>query len=447
MSVVQKLNERYLWVDSLCLLQDDMDELQACVSIMDLFYEMAMLTIVAALDDAWSGIPGIMPTPRSLLASEPMVKKIKQGLSMTTYMDMDVTLRRCVYSSRAWTMQEGILSTRLLFFVDGQAFFKCAQGLVSERLNPPGRELQLIDAIGSVYFIIFAEHGDRFKDYSTFLMYYTSRKLTYQSDILRAAQGMLQKFTRLSGLHCFEGLASPLDRSLLFERQSAPISHDFGRREGFPSYSWTGWKHASVYNPSIDTVKAVLKNGVVNEEASNSSGILRAWIIWYCRLDDGKSYRIDDTGRLRKSLLPTIEDGQSKSAQSLRQIPVSVSDAEFGVTWTNSYSPLLFWTVCVNLRIESERVREYPENNKDIADLMIYDKYGESCGTGSADTLSFHSGQMKFALIAAIGQRFWALMLEWTDGIAKRRGIAGLSKDVLNGCLSPGPRWRAIVLG
>jgi len=100
MSVVRKLRERYLWVDSLCLLQDEANELQDCVAIMDLFYEMAVLTIVAASGDAWSGLPGVAPTPRRI---NRLVRDITPGLKMTTIVDMDTLLRRSVYSSRAWT--------------------------------------------------------------------------------------------------------------------------------------------------------------------------------------------------------------------------------------------------------------------------------------------------------------------------------------------------------
>jgi hypothetical protein len=101
MSVVRKLGERYLWVDSLCLLQDEANELQDCVAIMDLFYEMAVLTIVAASgEDAWSGLPGVSPTPRRLSR---LVREIKPGLKMTTIMDVETLLRRTIYSSRAWT--------------------------------------------------------------------------------------------------------------------------------------------------------------------------------------------------------------------------------------------------------------------------------------------------------------------------------------------------------
>lgn len=101
MSVVRKLGERYLWVDSLCLLQDDINELQECVAIMDLFYDMALLTIVAGSgEDAWCGLPGVSPTARVI---KPYIRYIKPGLTMTSIMGVDLLLRQSIYSSRAWT--------------------------------------------------------------------------------------------------------------------------------------------------------------------------------------------------------------------------------------------------------------------------------------------------------------------------------------------------------
>lgn len=101
-TVVHKLGERYLWVDSLCLLQDDPTELQECVAVMDLIYEMATFTIIAAGgEDAWAGLEGVPPTRRKIHASP--VRDIVPGLKMTTVVDVDTPLRNSVYNSRAWT--------------------------------------------------------------------------------------------------------------------------------------------------------------------------------------------------------------------------------------------------------------------------------------------------------------------------------------------------------
>jgi hypothetical protein len=53
----------------------------------------------------------------------------------------------------------------------------------------------------------------------------------------------------------------------------------------------------------------------------------------------------------------------------------------------------------------------------------------------------------KFAILASSARGYWALLLEWEKGVAERRGIILLKKDVIQKCLEPGPKWEAIVLG
>lgn len=47
-----RFTERYLWDDSLYLIQDDEEELRQCGKVMDAFYARATLTIIAASDMA-----------------------------------------------------------------------------------------------------------------------------------------------------------------------------------------------------------------------------------------------------------------------------------------------------------------------------------------------------------------------------------------------------------
>jgi hypothetical protein len=58
--LVRALKERYLWVDALCLVQNDQADMQKGIDIMDIIYERAVMTIVAASgDSANSGLPGV----------------------------------------------------------------------------------------------------------------------------------------------------------------------------------------------------------------------------------------------------------------------------------------------------------------------------------------------------------------------------------------------------
>lgn len=167
-----------------------------------------------------------------------------------------------------------------------------------------------------------------------------SRNLSFQNDVLRAAQGMLRKFSILAEVHCFEGLPPSLDLSLLFSCLPRPVSQAFGRREGFPSYAWTGWMCAPWYGN--ETMNSMRDDKLANENRSGPHSGLRGWITWHCRLEDGKSFRIDNVGRLRKSPYPKAEDCQSKGPRAFQQMPVSVSDVDFSVLRTKPYPLLLF---------------------------------------------------------------------------------------------------------
>jgi hypothetical protein len=135
-------------------------------------------------------------------------------------------------------MQEEILSNRLLVFINGQVYFQCSYSLYSEALNWAGKQLPGFQHNSSSYCMLLTESTE-FRQFSMLITYYMSRELSFPNDILRAAQGMLRKFSLLSDSHCFQGLPPPPDHSLLFIRSPHPISRAVGRCPGFPSYITT----------------------------------------------------------------------------------------------------------------------------------------------------------------------------------------------------------------
>lgn len=60
------MGERYLWVDSICLLQDNYAEMRDAIGKMHLVYRGAVLTILAGTGrDANAGLPGVRFGPRA----------------------------------------------------------------------------------------------------------------------------------------------------------------------------------------------------------------------------------------------------------------------------------------------------------------------------------------------------------------------------------------------
>jgi hypothetical protein len=225
-----------------------------------------------------------------------------------------------------------------------------------------------------------------------------------------------------------------------------PISQSFDRREGFPSYSWTGWKYAACYDGRIEKADNLYSDDLADENKSGLQSNLRSWITWHCLLEDGKRFRIDNIGRLRKSPFPKAEDSLRKARRAFQKIAVSVSDVDFTGIRAKSYPILMFWTICVNLRLRYRPNFREVENRIQTLSFNVIDRLGATCGSVTGE-FTLKGSEQKFAIVASDETHFWALLLVWEDDIAERRGVARLPMEILETCLPPGPRWKAIVLG
>ncbi|KAF1916714.1 hypothetical protein BDU57DRAFT_241806 [Ampelomyces quisqualis] len=78
MFVAEALDERYLWVGCLCIIQDDPEELKRSIYGMHHVYSAAKLTIVAAGgDDVNAGLPGLFPGTRDAPLSEATLDTVR----------------------------------------------------------------------------------------------------------------------------------------------------------------------------------------------------------------------------------------------------------------------------------------------------------------------------------------------------------------------------------
>lgn len=117
--MAKSLGFRYLWVDSLCIQQDDEQDKKRLIGLMDKIYGSSVLTIcVTSGDHANAGLPGICQ-PRELF----------QDLGRCAGMDLLIVrlvedrITDSTWNTRAWTFQERLLSNRCLVFADDRVFF------------------------------------------------------------------------------------------------------------------------------------------------------------------------------------------------------------------------------------------------------------------------------------------------------------------------------------
>jgi hypothetical protein len=125
--VTKEAGLRYLWVDALCILQDDPEDKARIISKMGPIYGGATLTIVASANaDPHEGLPGMGSAARSVAQDTIRIQGITLAVALHDPRQPIRDIDESVWSSRAWTFQERALSARHVYFTRSQMVFKCA---------------------------------------------------------------------------------------------------------------------------------------------------------------------------------------------------------------------------------------------------------------------------------------------------------------------------------
>lgn len=102
-SLVKGIGQRYLWVDQLCIIQDDLSQLQNTLQNMSTIYEDALATVVAATGtDAHSGLPGVTTESRVCNQKAVIIKIGSKKLALVIPLT-PIDLTQTTYAERAWT--------------------------------------------------------------------------------------------------------------------------------------------------------------------------------------------------------------------------------------------------------------------------------------------------------------------------------------------------------
>lgn len=98
--LVNMIGERYLWVDSLCLIQDDEEDMLDGINHMDLVYQCSVCTIIASHGEHCNaGLPGVHPGSRTV---DQNIVEVLPGISMTETVGVYDSMKG-VYRTRGWT--------------------------------------------------------------------------------------------------------------------------------------------------------------------------------------------------------------------------------------------------------------------------------------------------------------------------------------------------------
>lgn len=251
--LTRRVGFRYLWVDRYCISTEAAVKHEQ-IKDMHLVYQNAHATIIAAAGkDPSYGLPGISSRLRT---PQPHVR-IGTKIFASIMPHPGGAIRCSKWASRAWTYQECLLSRRRIFFTDEQVYFECHSMHCCEVFDAPLDELHTQDK--SRFRISIREGlyplnglGEEPNDVWTRIEEYTQRSMTYDSDALNGMLGLLRAFSRLrSPVYHFWGV--PFYKTGSTQRRAVDtfvkslcwrLVRPSKRREGFPSWSWTGWKGA-----------------------------------------------------------------------------------------------------------------------------------------------------------------------------------------------------------
>ncbi|THV49914.1 hypothetical protein BGAL_0173g00100 [Botrytis galanthina] len=260
--ITRALGFQFLWIDSLCIIQDSKYDWGIESKKMGDIYRNAVLTIAAAA--AHKAADGMLHTQSQI--SRGMQPKLK--LSKDSGSDDVVEIASSVFrrenltnliedgplQSRAWTFQERVLSPRILWYGRRQIYWQCPCEFQSADGTPSGGEA-FPSSENYIYPIItqrafFSQNYNggsmRFSEeellemnheYQSMVIEYCTRALSYPNDKLPAFSGiaaLLHK--RIGGNYLAEIWSRFFRENLLWKSLAGDAPHKLQYRA--PSWSW-----------------------------------------------------------------------------------------------------------------------------------------------------------------------------------------------------------------
>lgn len=189
---------RYLWVDTLCILQDDENDKSRLIGNVDDVYDNATVTVIAADgSDANAGLRGI-----SSHTGHPIEPTKIVDASDGAILNLSICVpslceevRRSTWNTRGWTFQEQCLSRRCLYFTAEETFFNCSEVQLREGYDYTDAKrwdhgIQI--RTGPAWW------GLETRNYQRAVQNYSRKSLRFQQDVFNAFEGIFNRF-RWSG--------------------------------------------------------------------------------------------------------------------------------------------------------------------------------------------------------------------------------------------------------
>jgi hypothetical protein len=244
--ITSLLGERYLWVDSLCIVQDDEDSRQDQLNQMCAIYAHASITLIAADGEnnqyGLRGLEGISK-PRRLKQEVVTFGGGERCVEHIFPLDCSSS---ALYYQRGWTFQERIFSKRRLYFEKRSVRWECSCSSWYEDLEFGDRRDQ---SDVRAWQRSFSKSYPCLNTYAEMVQKLSGLNFSHNGDILQASAGLTSALSRSFPGGFVSGLPELFfDIALLWQPWTTGSRRTHERQSGnaqaskaLPSWSWAGW--------------------------------------------------------------------------------------------------------------------------------------------------------------------------------------------------------------
>ncbi|RSL56165.1 hypothetical protein CEP53_006870 [Fusarium sp. AF-6] len=247
--LVPQLEERYLWIDSLCIIQDDPVSCGQQINQMAAIYDNATLVLIAADGkDAEAGLRGL---PHS--SGPRLLKHILQLTPNTRFTVKGLPYRATApWMTRGWTFQESIFSRRKIIFFDNTVRWTCQYCTFCEDIDEAPDKAgsdPLLQAYGNdlgTFNALELSRAPSLRLFADLISVYNQRSFTFEEDAMSAISSTFSVMQKPYPQGFIYGLpVSFLDTFLAWHGLHCGLRRRKGSRQDTacpPSWTWAGWK-------------------------------------------------------------------------------------------------------------------------------------------------------------------------------------------------------------
>jgi hypothetical protein len=256
-AIVRQIGERYLWIDSLCIVQDDFEMKSIELPKMSEIYAEAVLTIIAANGPhADSGIAGFDFTKPRMIDQKTVTIGSEQLLTPIEFLhNKSGQYVGVAYYTRGWTFQEYEFGRRRLIFEQQSVRWECRQASWCEDLkDKAGLEYKGIKWDTDSY------PNPGIEDLNEVINLYNIRELGRQEDAFPAFCGFQRVLSRSYPQGFINGMPiAYFDVAMCWIPQTEKLERRKAYVSGLdpPSWSWLGWTGTleMVFSSEAETIK------------------------------------------------------------------------------------------------------------------------------------------------------------------------------------------------